>query len=102
MVAQGAMANDTETVVLTEALVENGMADLRWELRALVLSGARVIVVDLAQTGELSSGLVTVLLGTHRICRARGGGLFLRNPDRRTAELLHRTGLSRVLLRDTA
>jgi anti-sigma B factor antagonist len=95
------MAGDTETVELTEALVENGMADLRGELRELVLSGARVIVVDVAQMGELSSGVVTVLLGTHRICRARGGGLMLRNPTRRTAELLQRTGLSRVLLRES-
>lgn len=96
------MVNDRATVVLTDALVRDGLADLRWRLRSLVLSGARVIVVDVAQIGELSSSVVTVLLGAHRICRARGGGLVLRNPSRRTAELLHRTGLSRVLLRETA
>jgi anti-sigma B factor antagonist len=59
-----------------------------------------VIIVDVASIGELSSGTVAALLSAHRICRARGGGLVLRNPSRRTSELLRRTGLSRVLLRD--
>jgi anti-anti-sigma factor len=94
------MVNDSVTVVLTDVLVQDGLADLRRRLRTAVLSGARVIVVDVASIGELSSGTVAVLLGAHRICRARGGGLVLRNPSRRTGELLQRTGLSRVLLRD--
>jgi anti-sigma B factor antagonist len=100
-VGRAAMVNDRVTVVLTESLLEDGLADLRWQLRSLVLSGAREIVVDVAGMGELSSGVVTVLLSTHRVCRARGGGLVLSNASRRTAELLQRTGLSRVLLRDT-
>lgn len=97
---RAAMVNDRVTVVLTEELLQDGLADLRWQLRSLVLSGAREIVVDVTEMGELSSGVVTVLLSTHRVCRVRGGGLVLRNVSRRTAELLHRTGLSRVLLRE--
>jgi anti-anti-sigma factor len=94
------MVNDSVTVVLTDVLVQDGLADLRRRLRTAVLSGVRVIIVDVGSIGELSSGTVAVLLGAHRICRARGGGLVLRNPSRRTGELLHRTGLSRVLVRD--
>ena len=94
------MANERATIVLTGALVQDGLADLRWQLRDLVLAGVRVIVVDVSQVEALSSGMVTAMLGAHRICRARGGGLVLRNPNRCTAELLQRTGLSRVLLRD--
>jgi anti-sigma B factor antagonist len=96
------MVNDTVTIVLTDALVRDGLADLRRQMRTVVLSGARVIVVDVAAMGEVSSGVVAVLLSAHRICRARGGGLVLRNPSRRTAELLQRTGLSRVLLHASA
>jgi anti-anti-sigma factor len=94
------MVNDRVTVVLTEELLQDGLADLRWRLRNLVLSGAREIVVDVSEVNELSSGVVTVLLSTHRVCRARGGGLTIRNASRRTSDLLRRTGLSRVLLRE--
>jgi anti-sigma B factor antagonist len=96
------MVDDRVVVVLTDASLQDGLADLRWQLRSQVLTGARVIVVDIADLGELSSGVVSVLLGMHRICRARGGGLVLRNPTRRTSELLSRTGLSRVLLAESA
>jgi anti-sigma B factor antagonist len=102
MTGQMSMVNDSALIVLTDALVEHGLADLRQQLRRLALSGARVIVVDVASMGELSSEMVAILLGIHRICRARGGGLVLRNPSRRTSELLQRTGLSRVLLRESA
>lgn len=99
MAGQGANVNDSVTVVLTDALVQDGLVDLRRRFHTAVLSGARMIIVDVASIGELSSGTVAVLLGAHRICRARGGGLVLRNPNRRTEELLRRTGLARVLLR---
>jgi anti-sigma B factor antagonist len=102
MPGQTSRTNGNATIVLTEALVEDGLADSREQLRAVVLSGARVIVVDVASMRELSSGTVAVLLGAHRICRARGGGLVLRNPSRRTCELLQRTGLARVLLGEPA
>jgi anti-sigma B factor antagonist len=102
MPRQATMVNERVTIEFTDALVRHGLADLRHEVRTLVLSGARVIVVDVAAMGELSSEAVAVLLGAHRICRTRGGGLVLRNPSRRTSELLRRTGLSRVLLQEVA
>jgi anti-sigma B factor antagonist len=92
--------NDSVVIDVTEDLVRDGLADLRSQLRVIALRGTRVIVVDVADMGELSSELVAVLLTAHRICRARGGGLVLRNPSRRTHDLLRRTGLSRVLLND--
>jgi anti-sigma B factor antagonist len=102
MPGQMSRINDRAVIVLADALMEDGLADLRERLRVVVLAGARVIVVDVASMGELSSGMVAVLLSAHRICRARGGGLMLRNPSRRTFELLQRTGLARVLLRESA
>jgi anti-sigma B factor antagonist len=91
------IVNDSVELVLTDELVRHGLADLRGHLRDVVFSGARVVIVDLAEMTELSSEVVAVLLTAHRICRARGGGLLLRNPGRRTQDLLLRTGLSRVL-----
>jgi anti-anti-sigma regulatory factor len=44
---------------------------------------------------------VASLLWAHRICRARGGTVVLRGANRRTLDLLHRTGLERVLQLDT-
>ena len=40
-------------------------------------------------------------LWAHRICRARGGTVVLRGANRRTLDLLRRTGLWRVLRLDT-
>jgi anti-sigma B factor antagonist len=92
------MSDDSVTVVLTTELLSDGSAALRRELQAVVLSGARVIVLDLAGTSELSSAVVAVALGMHRICRSRGGGLVLRNPGRRAEDLLRRSGLAELLV----
>lgn len=91
------LVNDRVVVELTDAILQDGLADLRWQLRDLVLSGARVIVVDVGAVSELSSTTVAAMLSAHRSCRARGGGLIIRNPNRRTLDLLRRTGLWRVL-----
>ncbi len=73
------------------------VAGLRWHLRDLVLAGARTVIVDLATVPQLSSTTVATLLATHRLCRARGGRVLVRNPSRRVLDLLTRTGLCHVL-----
>lgn len=83
-------------MILSDNLVSNGLPELRWELRNLLLDGARNVVVDLARVEHLSSGALATLLTTHRACRARGGGVLIRNPNRRTLDLLRHTGLRRV------
>jgi anti-anti-sigma factor len=45
----------------------------------------------------LSSTAVASFLSAHRTCRARGGTVVLRGANRRTEDLLHRTGLWRVM-----
>ena len=54
-------------------------------------------VVDLSRVQHLSSTAVASFLWAHRICRARGGTVVLRGANRRTLDLLRRTGLWRVL-----
>jgi anti-anti-sigma factor len=90
-------AVDEVVVALDEALLSDGLADARWMLHDALLSGARRIVVDLAGVERLSSPALASFLWAHRICRARGGGVVLRGADRRTRDVLHRTGLWRVL-----
>lgn len=85
------------TVRLTDAMLADGMADVRWLLHDAVLAGAHRLVVDLSEVQHLSSTAVASFLWAHRTCRARGGGVVLRGVNRRTEDLLHRTGLWRVL-----
>lgn len=91
------LVNDEVVVELSDETFADGLAELRWRLRSLVLAGARVIVIDVSKVSHLSSTAVAAMLGTHRSCRARGGGVVIRDPNRRTLDLLHRTGLWRVL-----
>lgn len=81
---------------ITDETFVEGMAGLRWQLRALVLGGARIVVADVADLRQMSSTAVAALLSAHRVCRLRGGGVVIRHPNRRTLDLLHRTGLHRV------
>ncbi|SDF66226.1 anti-anti-sigma factor [Blastococcus aurantiacus] len=92
---------DEVTIHLEDALFADGLADVRWLLHDALLAGARVLVVDLTRVQHLSSTAVASLLWAHRICRARGGSVVLRGANRRTLDLLHRTGLERVLQLDT-
>jgi anti-anti-sigma regulatory factor len=85
------------TVVLSDHMASEGLADLRWYLHDLVLAGARSIVVDLSSAAKVESATLAALLGAHRVCRARGGGVVLRDPLGPVSELLLRTGLWRVL-----
>jgi anti-anti-sigma factor len=91
------VADDEVVVALDEALLSDGLADARWMLHDALLSGARTIVVDLSGVERLSSPALASFLWAHRICRARGGGVVLRGADRRTRDVLYRTGLWRVL-----
>jgi anti-anti-sigma factor len=92
---------DEMTIHLDDALFDDGLADVRWLLHDALLSGARRLLVDLTGVQNLSSTAVASLLWAHRICRARGGTVVLRGANRRTLDLLHRTGLERVLELDT-
>ncbi len=88
---------DEVTVRLTDELLADGLADVRWLLHDALLAGARRLVVDLAAVKHLKSPAVASFLSAHRTCRARGGTVVLRGANRRTVDLLHRTGLWRVL-----
>jgi anti-anti-sigma factor len=86
------------TVHLDDELLAGGLADVRWTLLGTLHAGARSLVVDLSRVQHLPDAVVAVLLSAHRICRARGGAVVLRGVDLRTAALLRRTGLERVLV----
>ncbi len=88
---------DLVTVRLDDALLADGLADVRWLLHDALLAGARLLVVDLTAVHHLSSSAVASLLSAHRTCRARGGAVVLRGADRRVEALLFRTGLWRVI-----
>jgi anti-anti-sigma factor len=88
---------DEVTVRLSDDLLADGVADVRWLLHDALLAGARRVVVDLQDVEHLSSPAVASFLSAHRTCRARGGSVVLRGANRRTMDLLHRTGLWRVL-----
>jgi anti-anti-sigma factor len=88
---------DQVTIRLDDDVLADGLADVRWLLHDALLAGARQLVVDLSAVQHLSSPAVASFLSAHRTCRARGGGVVLRGANRRTLDLLHRTGLWRVL-----
>lgn len=88
---------DQVTVRLDDALLADGLADVRWLLHDALLTGARRLVIDLTRVKLLSSTAVACFLWAHRTCRARGGAVVLRGANRRTQDLLHRTGLWRVI-----
>jgi anti-sigma B factor antagonist len=89
--------SDVVTIHLDDALLADGLADVRWLLHDALLAGARRVVVDLSDLQHLASPAVASFLWAHRTCRARGGAVVLRGANRRTEDLLHRTGLWRVI-----
>jgi anti-anti-sigma factor len=88
---------DEVTIRLSDDLLADGLADVRWLLHDALLAGARRLVVDISRVTVLSSTAVASFLSAHRTCRARGGTVVLRGANRRTEDLLHRTGLWRVM-----
>jgi anti-anti-sigma factor len=97
--SQSRLATDGDeiTVRLTDDLLAEGLADVRWLLHDALLAGARRLVIDLSEVHQLSSTAVASFLFAHRTCRARGGAVVLRGANPRTLDLLHRTGLWRVI-----
>lgn len=96
--ASPSTSDDDEVVIrLDDALLTDGLADARWLLHDALLAGARRLTVDVSRVQNLASPALASLLSAHRTCRARGGAIVLRGANRRTLELLHRTGLWRVL-----
>lgn len=77
-----------------------GLAELRWGLDDLIADRRPVLVVDLSGLSRLSSATLAGLLWTQRRCRARGGYVVLRGPNRRCRELLARTGLAGLFTQD--
>jgi anti-anti-sigma factor len=94
---QCAPATDEVVVQLDDALLADGLADVRWLLHDALLAGARRIVVDLSRVHTVGSPALASFLWAHRSCRARGGAVVLRGADRRTRDMVRRTGLWRVL-----
>lgn len=88
---------DEVTIRLSDDLLAEGLADVRWLLHDALLAGARRLIVDLSRVHVLSSTAVASFLWAHRTCRARGGAVVLRGPNKRTEDLLLRTGLWRVM-----
>lgn len=88
---------DEVVVHLGDLRLGDGLADVRWMLHDALRGGARRIVVDLIGVPPLASPALASFLWAHRACRARGGALVLRSPDRRTRDMLRRTGLRQVL-----
>jgi anti-sigma B factor antagonist len=84
-------------VIVVDDAAAAALVDLRRRLRDAVLNGEQTIVVDVSELTRPSSATIAALLGVHRLCRARGGGILLRDPHRRTRDLLRRTGLVHVL-----
>jgi anti-anti-sigma factor len=95
--AQLEATGDEVRVRLDDAILADGLADVRWLIHDALLAGARRLVVDLSSVRSLSSSAVACFLWAHRTCRARGGAVVLRGANRRTEDLLRRTGLWRVL-----
>jgi anti-sigma B factor antagonist len=92
-----ASVEDERVVRLSQPMLADGLADVRWLLHEAVLAGARWIVVDLSRVTSLASPALASFLWAHRICRARGGAVVLSGPDRRVEDVLRRTGLTHVL-----
>jgi anti-anti-sigma factor len=84
---------DTVVVKLEDATGLRGLADLRWRLDTLLSDGASTLIVDVTDLECLSSSTLAALLQARRICRARGGSVVLRGPDRHCSEMLARTAL---------
>ncbi len=89
------LVQDRVVLTVDRPALDDDVEWFRRRMRELVLSGTRVIVVDLDGVGRLASPVVEVMLSTHRTCRGRGGYLVVRTP-RRQVRGLRRSALGRV------
>lgn len=87
---------DLAVVALDDFLAADGLVDLRWQLHDLVVAGARTIVIDFSHVTAVRSDTLAALLGAHRACRSRGGGVLIRSAGKQITDLMYRTGLRRV------
>jgi anti-anti-sigma factor len=88
----------------SEAVLELGDADpvdalreLRRRLPPMLDAGPTRLVLDVSRIPQLSSTTVAVILWIKRRCRSRGTVVVLREPSRRSAEMLRRAGLQDAL-----
>lgn len=93
---------DAVVVTLRDTEVPRALADLRWRLNTLLGHGPATLVIDVAGVRQISSATIAVLLQVKRRCRARGVDLVVREPSRRSVDMLHRTGLLSALVIESA
>ncbi|GAB3408280.1 STAS domain-containing protein [Flindersiella endophytica] len=96
MSAEDSQAHDAPIVRIGDETVIEGRNGLDRQLRTHLATGARFVVADVSAVRRLSSTAVAALLGAHRVCRARGGSVVVRNANRRTRDVLSRSGLAEV------
>lgn len=90
-------APHTVVVVLDEASVPQGLAELRRGLSVVLGVGGGRLVVDVTRLDRISSSVVAALLRAKRTCLARGADVVVRGCAGQSLGLLDRTGLAAVL-----
>lgn len=91
------VSGDAAVVRLTDESLRDGIASLRWGLDRLLADGQSTLVVDLGGLERLSAPAVAAMLWAKRRCLARRVEMVVRCPNRRTLEMLRRTGLESAL-----
>jgi anti-anti-sigma factor len=84
------------TLRLADDSLLGGLTDLRWRLDELLPARSTTLVVDISGLSQLSSATLAGLIWAQRRCRARGGAVVLQGANRRSRQMLARTGLSSV------
>ncbi|WP_246051215.1 STAS domain-containing protein [Nocardioides guangzhouensis] len=84
---------DVAVVLLGDGDLGRALGDLRRRLATVLERGPATLVMDLSGVTQLSSTGIAVLLWVKRRCAAREVGVVLREPSRRSVDLLRRTGL---------
>lgn len=94
----GPSPTDPEVVLeLGDAHVGDALRELRWRLPLLLNRSPGTVVVDLSEMTQPSSATVAALLWIKRRCRSRSVVVVLRQPSRRSIDMLRRTGLQSAL-----
>jgi hypothetical protein len=96
------VSGDPVVVWLTDENLRDGIASLRWGLDGLLSDGQSTLVIDLGGVERVSAPAIAAMLWAKRRCLARRVDLVVRNPNRRTLEMLRRTGLESALTMQTA
>lgn len=88
---------DEVVVTLRDRDVWQALGELRLRLDSLLAAGPATLVIDIAGVTQVSSAMFAVLLRVKRRCLARRVDVVLRQPSRRSVDLLRRTGLLTAL-----